>query len=183
MTAMAKHNHKYVCVATLCPSNPSNCQDVSSSFPRLVRCSFLEPAAAFVTAPGPTRSGKVAMSMSQSDDQERKFAASVLTAAYLFANAVSVAPAVAAFQDFGSTEIVAARSGGRTGGRVSSGTRGASPSYKAPTNTRVVERTTVIQQPSVVAAPVVVAPPVYGGYGYGYGGGLDAGAVGMSNAE
>ena len=115
-----------------------------------------------------------ALSMSQSADQEKRFAASVLSAAYIFANVVSVAPAFAAPEDFGSTQIVAAKSGGRMGGRSATGSRGSSSSYsKAPSSysssNRVIEKkTTIIQQPAVVQSPVVVAPPVYGGYGYGY---------------
>lgn len=127
---------------------------------------FLEPASCFVAAPYKTPShskAPTALSMSQTEDNERKFAASVLTAAYLFANVLSVAPAFASPDDFGgSSQVVAARSGGRMGGRSSMGTRGSSPSYSKTS----VSHTTIVQ-PSVVQSPVMVAPPV--GYGYGYG--------------
>ena len=114
------------------------------------------------------------LSMVTSDNDEKKIAASFLTAAYLFANAISVAPAFATpgLDDFaGSSQVVAAKSGGRMGGRSAMGTRGATPSYS---KSSTVSHTTVIHQ-----SPVLVAPPIGYGYGgYGYGGGLDAGTVG-----
>ena len=122
--------------------------------------------------------------MGNSDDQEKRFAASCLFSAYLFANVVSVAPALAlSVDDFtGTSQVVAAKSGGRMGGRSSSGARPSSSSYK-PSSSTTTERTTVIRQPviqsPVVVAPPVVAPPVYGGYGYG----VDAGAVGKLSNE
>lgn len=146
------------------------------SFAALCAALSMEGASAFV----PSHHGRVVkstLSMGQSEDHEKKFAASVLTAAYLFANVISVAPAFALADDFaGSTQVVAAKSGGRMGGRSSMGNRGASSSYKASPSrsTTRIERTTVIQQPAVIQSPVVVAPPVYGGYGYG----VDPAAVG-----
>jgi len=139
---------------------------------------LLQSGSCFVPASSP-RGAKVAsaVGMSQSDDQERQFAASALTAAFILSNVFSVLPAFAApslDEVAGSSQFVAAKSGGRVGGRSASGSRGASPSYSKSSTT--VQRTTIIQQ-----APVVVAPPVgygYGGYGgYGYGG-VDAGTVG-----
>lgn len=105
-----------------------------------------------------------------SKDGGKKTAASFLTAAYILANVVSVAPAAEAayFDDHdfaGSSQVVAARSGGRMGGRSAVGSRSSSaPSYSSKSSVRsttVVRPTTVIQTgPSVVASPY--------GYGYGY---------------
>lgn len=139
----------------------------------------MESSFAFAPTAAVSRSTKdpnSALGMTNSD-QEKRFASSVVAAAYLFTNVLSVAPTLAAAIDFaGSTEIVAAKSGGRMGGRSATGSRGASPSYSRAssstprsTSTRVIERqTTVIQQPAVVQSPVVVAPPVVAPYGYGY---------------
>ncbi|CAB9505874.1 expressed unknown protein [Seminavis robusta] len=143
---------------------------------------LMQSASAFVAPSVPKASSS--LKMSQSVDDEKRFAASVLTAAYIFANAVSVAPAFAVPQDFaGSTHIVAAKSGGRMGGRSSVGTRSAAPSssYSRPSTT--VVHKTVIQSPTVVAPPVMaspvyMAPPVYAPPVYSPG--LDAGAVGLS---
>merc|ERR1712050_248933 len=79
--------------------------------------------------------------------------------------------------DFGSSQVVAARSGGRAGGRASSSSsyRSSSSYSSRPSSTRVVERTTVIQQPTYVApTPTVIVSPGYsynpmGGFGLGYG--------------
>jgi hypothetical protein len=142
---------------------------------------LLQSVSAFVAAPSVTRAS-TSLNMKSVDD-EKRFAASFLTAAYLFANVVSVAPAFAMGSDdfAGSTQVVAAKSGGRMGGRSAVGSRGSTASYARPTTTNV-QRTTVRQTtiiaPPVVASPVYVAPPIYGGYGGGYGYGLDAGTVG-----
>jgi len=140
----------------------------------------LQSASCFMMAPPTARSSPsvVKLSMSnQSDNVERRFAASVLTAAYLFANVASMAPAFAAPTDFaGSSQVVAAKSGGRMGGRSSVGSRGSASSYsRSASTTNNYRSTTVIQQPAYVA------PPVYGGYGYGYG--VDAGTVGTFSRQ
>lgn len=91
-----------------------------------------------------------------------KIAAASCAAALLTAN---IAFADAAFamddMDFGSSQIVAARSGGRAGGRSSA--RSAPRSAPRAASNTVIQRTTVVRP-----SPVIVAPPVYGGYGYGY---------------
>lgn len=142
---------------------------------------FLESGTCFTSAPSVARGVKTsALSMSNNpNDDVDKVAASVLTAAYLFANVISAAPVLAATQEdfFGSSsQVVAAKSGGRMGGRSSSSSMRSSSSYSRPStvNTRT-SHTTIIQQ------PVYASPPVYGGgYGYGYGGGVDAGTLGTS---
>ena len=92
---------------------------------------------------------------------EKKFAASFLTAAFIATNAMSAATAFAAF-DFGSSEVVAAKSGGRSGGRASSGSYAKStPSKSSVSNTKVIQKTTIIQQP-VYTSPTVVMAPSYG---------------------
>lgn len=98
----------------------------------------------------------------------KKAAASFAAAAILMTN-IAAEPAMAlddmasASADFGSTQVVAARSGGRAGGR-SSAARSAPRSSPARSSTRVINRTTTNY----------VAPPVYGGAvvapigGFGY---------------
>ena len=104
------------------------------------------------------------------EDGAKKAAGSFLAASFLLSNVAFAAPVMAAMDDamdFGSSQVIAGRSGGRAGGRSSAAR--APPRSSAPSrssNTRVVERTTVIRQPSYAAPSVIVAPPVYGGYGY-----------------
>jgi hypothetical protein len=104
------------------------------------------------------------------NDGGKMVAASFLTGAFLAANAIFFADAAIAATpdlDFGSTEIVAGRSGGRGGGRAAR-----APSRPAPrsstTNTRI-ERTTIIQPTPVYTAPSVVVSPFgynpFGGFG------------------
>ena len=91
----------------------------------------------------------------------KKAAASFAAAAFLMGNVAVVPPATAMDDmDFGSSQVIAGRSGGRAGGR-SSAARVSSPS-----RTKVIEKTTVINRGPAYTAPVIVAPPVYGGYGY-----------------
>lgn len=101
----------------------------------------------------------------------KKAAMSFVAAAFLAGNLADVQPAFAmedatsSSMDFGSSQVVAARSGGRAGGRSSAPRARAPsrPSSSSSSNT-VIHRTTYVQP-----SPVIVAPPVYGGYGgYGY---------------
>lgn len=88
----------------------------------------------------------------------KKLAASAVTAAVIFSAALP--PAVAADKNFaGSTQVVAARSGGRMGGRSSMGSRGRAPSSYS--------RTTVIR-PAVRSPSVIVAPTPFYGSPFGY---------------
>lgn len=94
----------------------------------------------------------------------KKAATSFVAAAFLMANAVAVAPAQAFDDfDFGSSQVLAGRSGGRVGGR-SSAARAPSRSRSSSSSTHVIERTTIVQ-PSYSSPSVIVAPPMYG-YGY-----------------
>jgi len=125
------------------------------------------------TTPGQGVKRGSALSLKNSDLQRdgKKTAASFLTAAYFFANAMSVAPAVAAtnFVDFGgSTEIIAGRSGGRAGGRSSSSYRAAPSrsSYAPSRSSTTINRSTTIVQPTrtyvqPMASPMYMAPPMY----------------------
>lgn len=91
----------------------------------------------------------------------KKAAVSFAAAAFLATNLVAVEPALALdHMDFGSSQVLAGRSGGRAGGRS---TAARAPVRAAPSSstTHVIHRTTYVQP-----APVIVAPPVYGGYGY-----------------
>lgn len=127
---------------------------------------LFQSASCFLPSPAlaTTKSSSTSsMSMTRSaDNDDKKIAASFLMATYLFSNVISVAPAFAyPMDDFaGSSQVVAARSGGRMGGRSATGSRGSTPSYSKNT----VRHTTIIQQ-----SPSVIAAPSYGyGYSYGY---------------
>lgn len=118
------------------------------------------------------------------DDNVNKFTSSLVVAATIFATVISnVEPASAQADSFyldfsGSTEVLAARSGGRTGGRSSRAYR-PSPSRSAGTRTRIYNSNTRIIQPSY-SPPIIVTPGF--GFGYnpfgGFGLGLGYGAVG-----
>ena len=110
---------------------------------------------------------KTALQMKNEDG--RNYAASFLAAAFLAANVFTVEAAFAVDNfDFGSTEIVAGRSGGRGGGRAAPRAR--------PSSTTRIERTTTVVRP-VYSSPAVVVSPVVspfgynpmGGFGLGYG--------------
>lgn len=107
----------------------------------------------------------------QAKGDGKKAAASLICASFLLGNVLTADEAWATPDDFGSSQVIAGRSGGRSGGRVS---RGTSNSYKATAPTRTVQRTTVIQSPAYVS-PMYVAPPVYSPMpGLGLGLGLSA---------
>lgn len=96
----------------------------------------------------------------------KKAAVSFVAAAFLASNLGVVDPASAMDDvngmDFGSSQVLARRSGGRAGGRSSAARAPARPSSTSrSSSTRVIERTTYVQPSS----PVMVAPPMYG-YGY-----------------
>ena len=99
-------------------------------------------------------------------EKEKQVAAAAIASVFLASNVLAVAPAVAAVTDFGSSEIVSARSGGRMGGRSMGGSMGGRSmgrSYAAP---RTSYSSTTIVRPMV--APPVVVSPFGGGFGYGY---------------
>mmetsp|Transcript_62823 Transcript_62823/g.152947 ORF Transcript_62823/g.152947 Transcript_62823/m.152947 type:complete len:272 (-) Transcript_62823:360-1175(-) len=83
---------------------------------------------------------------------------------------------------FDTTQLLAARSGGRAGGRSAGGRSAPSPAARSrssstTTNTRVIERTRYVPTPGVgYGGPsVIVAPPMYNPFpGYGLGLGLNA---------
>ena len=123
---------------------------------------------AYGFAPQPlTRSSTTALASARQDEQHRQTVSSVLAAAFVAVNLATTAmPAMAAQQlDFGSAEILAARSGGRSGGRAASG--GNSQSYRSssrPTTTyKSYSSTTYVSPPS----PTVIVSPSYS-YGYSY---------------
>jgi uncharacterized membrane protein len=114
----------------------------------------------FVQSNGAPKSAYTSLQMSKQEDGMKKVVTSFAAAAFLAANLMTVAPAFATDQPdfFGTTQVIAGRSGGRAGGRSSGGRS----SYRAPprttiSNTRVIQRT-------YMAPPVMMAPS----YGYGY---------------
>jgi len=117
----------------------------------------------FATLPTASQASSTSLSMINENGM-KKAAASVMAAAFVMTNVALAPPAIAADNfDFGSTEIVAGRSGGRAGGRSSaprSAARPSSSSYR-PSNTRVIERTTVVSPTPMYSPGVIVAPPVY----------------------
>ena len=120
------------------------------------------------------------------EESAKKATASFVAATLLLGNIATVAPAVAAMDDSydfaggSSSQVIAARSGGRAGGR-SAGAR-AAPRSSAPrpssttTNTRVIERRTYVTPSPVYSSPgIIIAPPIYNPYpGLGLGLGLNA---------
>jgi hypothetical protein len=121
-------------------------------------------------------------SLSMKDDKN-KIAVSFVAAAFLAGSLLTVEPVFAA-GDFGSSQIVAARSGGRAGGRSS-----APRSYSAPrsvprSNTVYRSGTTTIVRPMIAPSPIIVSPFGYSPFGYnplGGGFGLGYGLGAMSN--
>lgn len=103
---------------------------------------------------------------------KKQIASAVLTAAFLGGNILTSAPALAFFEEqqqytatIGGEEaqtLLAARSGGRTGGRVSRSSSMPRSSYARPSTT--INRQTTIYRTS----PTIITP----GFGYGYGGGF-----------
>jgi hypothetical protein len=113
--------------------------------------------------------------------KHNKMALSVVAAAYLFANVAYAPPADAL--DFGSSEVVAARSGGRAGGRSSSGGYrggggggrssfsgggGGRSSFSGGGASRAYSPT---YRSTTIVRPMYAPSPYYGG-GYGGGGGF-----------
>lgn len=98
-----------------------------------------------------------------------KTASSALAAAFIFSNVMAVEPALASpMKDFAeSSEVIAARSGGRMGGRSSMGTRSAAPkSYNNYRSTTVIRRSS----PSVIVTPPMYSPTPM--FGFPFGGGF-----------
>ena len=104
---------------------------------------------------GPAKSTSLNM---VNEESVKKAATSFAAAAFLMANVAAVEPAFAADMDFGSSQVVAARSGGRAGGRSSA----ARAPSRAPTrSTTVINRSTYIAPPVYSSPSVIVAPPIY----------------------
>jgi len=106
------------------------------------------------------------------NETTKKVAASVLAATFILGNIATVSPADAIDDSmFGSSTVVAGRSGGRAGGR-SSGARMSRPSssYSNRSST-VINRTYVTPSPVYSSPSVIMAPS----YGYNPMGGLGLG--------
>lgn len=117
---------------------------------------------------------------SSSGSALRKAGASLVAAALIAGNVLSVAPALAVMHDDasavnfggGTSQVLAARSGGRAGGRARSAPAARSSSRSTNTNTRVIERTRYVPTPGVMgggygygAGPgIIIAPPLYNPY-------------------
>jgi hypothetical protein len=131
----------------------------------------------------PTTAGKPSTALHMKNENKfHKFLTASVASAILLSSAATVPDALAASPDFdfGSNNVISARSGGRAGGRSSASSMRAPPprARAAPAPTTTINRTTVIAAPSpVIAAPVVVSP-----FGYSPFGGIGYGALGAVNA-
>eukprot|EP00980_Cylindrotheca_fusiformis_P020667 scaffold7703_cov127-Cylindrotheca_fusiformis.AAC.16 len=111
----------------------------------------------FAAVPSCPKASSTSLSMIK-DDGYRKAAASFVAAAFLMSNVA--APAFAMDEtDFGSSQVIAARSGGRAGGRSSR-----APSHSHSSSSRTIIRNTYVQPPVYHSPSVIVAPPVYNPY-------------------
>mmetsp|Transcript_16654 Transcript_16654/g.24931 ORF Transcript_16654/g.24931 Transcript_16654/m.24931 type:complete len:232 (-) Transcript_16654:72-767(-) len=149
-----------------------------------------------------TRSSMTATALNASASSENKlskfFAASVASAIIL--SSVATIPDALAYDysssnsnaqqhelNFGSSDIIAGRSGGRGGGRSSASSMRSAPSsssrsaqYRSPAPT-TINRTTIIAAPTpMYSAPVVIGSPM--GFGYSPFGGMGYGALGAVSA-
>ena len=125
---------------------------------------------ALVSAPGVSAFAPVSNGQGKStslnminEESMKKAATSFAAAAFLMSNVVATAPALAVDDmDFGSTQVVAARSGGRAGGRSSAARM---PARSAPSRSTTVINTRTYVAPSPVIGGgyggVYVAPPIY----------------------
>lgn len=106
------------------------------------------------------------------EESMKKAATYFVAAAFFMSNVAAAAPAFAVDDmDFGSTQVVAARSGGRAGGRSSA----RSPSRAPSRSSTVINRNTYIAPPVYSSPALIVAPPLYNPYpGLGFSMGLNA---------
>lgn len=129
-------------------------------------------AAGFTSVPQSTQQFSSSALHMKNEDGMKKAAASFLAGALILSNVAGVEPALAVLDnnvpDFGSSQVVAARSGGRAGGRAapraSSSYRSAPSSYRSAPSSRsttVINRTYVTPAPMYSAPSVYVAPPLY----------------------
>lgn len=128
---------------------------------------LLSGCLAFVPSPaGPT---KTALHASSMDKRGQQLTAGVVAAALALG---TLQPLPASAHDFGSSQIIAARSGGRAGGRAYRAP--SRSSYAAPSRTTYRSSTTIVR-PMIAPSPVIVSPFGYGysspfsGFGLGYG--------------
>jgi len=121
----------------------------------------ISSASGFVQPSGPTQSTALHMTPQEG---LKKAAVSFVAAAFLASNLAVVEPAMAIDDmnmDFGSSQVLAGRSGGRAGGRSSSYRAPSRPSSSSSVrSTKVIQRNTYVQP-----SPIILSPPVYG-YGY-----------------
>jgi len=147
------------------------------SFAPIVALFCVSGASAFTPTTMPkTAMTSLQMAGSNNEETTKKIAASVLAATFILGNVASVAPAQAMDESFfGSSNVIAGRSGGRAGGR-SSGARMSRPSssMSRPSSSYNTRSSTVINRTYVTPSPTVIMQPSYG-YGYNPMGGLGLG--------
>lgn len=133
-------------------------------FPKSLLATIALTSASGVSAFAPVSNGQAKSTSLNMVDEEsmKKAATSFAAAAFLMSNVALAAPAPAFAvddMDFGSSQVIAARSGGRAGGR-SSAARAAPRAAPSRSSTTVINRTYVA--PPVYSSPsVIVAPPIY----------------------
>lgn len=137
-------------------------------------------AVSSASAFAPVSNNKPSTALNAEKNVFSKFAAASVASAILLSSTVATPDALAADMtsvDFGSTDIIAARSGGRAGGRSTASSM-RSPAPAARRQTTTINRTTVVAPPVYSAPSVIVAPaPIFspfGGIGYGAFGAVSA---------
>lgn len=117
----------------------------------------------FATTPSVPRGSSTSLGMIN-EDSVKKVATSFVAAAFLMSNVAMVAPAFAIDEsDFGSSQVIAARSGGRAGGRSSAARRAPSRAPISSSRT-VINRNTYVAPPVYSTPGIMVAPPLYNPY-------------------
>mmetsp|Transcript_14329 Transcript_14329/g.35986 ORF Transcript_14329/g.35986 Transcript_14329/m.35986 type:complete len:226 (+) Transcript_14329:140-817(+) len=138
----------------------------------LVALLCVSGASAFAPVASP-KASMTSLQMAKNEDNTKKVAASVLAATFILGNLATAAPAHAVDDfNFGdSSTVIAARSGGRAGGRSSGARMAPRPSRSSRPSPTVINRTYVTpgySSPSVIMAPSYGYNP-YGGVGLGLG--------------
>lgn len=145
-------------------------------FSGIISLLAMSSASAFAPVPSTSVRTSSALQATENSNSMSKFLTASVASAILLSSSLATPDAMAALDspssiDFGSSQIVSARSGGRAGGRsTASSMRSPSPSVRSSSATTTINRTTIIAAPTpVISSPVVVSPFVPSPFGFGYG--------------
>jgi hypothetical protein len=119
---------------------------------------YLASASAFTPIQTPVRS-ETSLGLFPKEDVIRKVVTSFAAGAVILSN-VAVAPVIAYDTDFGSSQVIAARSGGRSGGRAASRAPVRSSPRQAPPREVIRETNIIRESPSYGGAAVMAPPPM-----------------------